>query len=105
MRLRRLAVLPLAAAAMIGTTAAVLPGSAGPAGQAPPMPALTAPALTAWVAERIGWLPAFAAALAGLWLAFRRLEHGRSMPDKTSGKGDKEKYSGDVNDAPNSLPG
>jgi hypothetical protein len=38
---------------------------------------LTAPADGAWVAERAGWLPAFAAALAGLWLAFRPLEHGR----------------------------
>jgi hypothetical protein len=37
---------------------------------------LTAPAGPAWVAERVGWLPAFAAALAGLWLAFRGLEHG-----------------------------
>jgi hypothetical protein len=40
---------------------------------------LTAPADAAWVAERIGWLPAFAAALAGLWLAFRGLEHGRGL--------------------------
>jgi hypothetical protein len=41
---------------------------------------LTTPAGAAWVAERVGWLPAFAAALAGLWLAFRGLEHGRPGP-------------------------
>jgi len=39
---------------------------------------LTAPSGPAWVAERICWLPVFATALAGLWLAFRRLEHGGS---------------------------
>lgn len=39
---------------------------------------LTAPSGPVWVAERICWLPAFATALAGLWLAFRHLEHGGS---------------------------
>jgi Acyltransferase family len=35
---------------------------------------LTAPAHGIWVAERLAWLPVFAAVLAGLWLAFRRVE-------------------------------
>ena len=35
----------------------------------------TAPASAAWVAERLAWLPAFAATLAVLWLVFRRAEH------------------------------
>lgn len=40
-----------------------------------PLPGLhTAPAGAAWIAERLGWLPVFAAALAGLWLLFRRAE-------------------------------
>jgi hypothetical protein len=38
---------------------------------------LTAPTNGAWVAERLVWLPVFAVVLTGLWLAFRRLEHGR----------------------------
>jgi fucose 4-O-acetylase-like acetyltransferase len=37
---------------------------------------LTAPAGVLWVAERLAWLPVFAIALAGLWLAFRRAERG-----------------------------
>ncbi len=35
---------------------------------------LTAPAGPLWVAERLAWLPVFAIALSGLWLAFRRAE-------------------------------
>jgi hypothetical protein len=38
---------------------------------------LTAPTHGAWVAERLVWLPVFAVVLSGLWLAFRRFEHGR----------------------------
>jgi hypothetical protein len=34
----------------------------------------TAPASAVWIAERIAWLPAFAAALAALWLVFGRFE-------------------------------
>ena len=34
----------------------------------------TAPTSAAWIAERIAWLPAFAATLAVLWLVFRRAE-------------------------------
>jgi peptidoglycan/LPS O-acetylase OafA/YrhL len=37
---------------------------------------LTAPAGPLWVAERLAWLPVFAIALSGLWLAFRRAERG-----------------------------
>ena len=37
---------------------------------------LTAPAGPLWVAERLAWLPVFALALSGLWLAFRRVERG-----------------------------
>lgn len=44
------------------------------AGGAPGL--VTAPAGGAWVAERLAWLPAFAAALSGLWLVFHRAEHG-----------------------------
>jgi hypothetical protein len=35
---------------------------------------LTAPASGLWVAERLAWLPVFATVLAGLWLAFHRVE-------------------------------
>jgi hypothetical protein len=35
---------------------------------------LTAPTSGLWVAERLAWLPVFAIVLAGLWLAFRRVE-------------------------------
>jgi hypothetical protein len=38
---------------------------------------LTAPASGLWVAERLIWLPVFAIVLAGLWLAFRRVERGQ----------------------------
>lgn len=38
---------------------------------------VTAPSNAAWVGQRLAWLPAFAAVLCCLWLAFRRLEHGR----------------------------
>ena len=37
----------------------------------------TAPSSLAWVAERLAWLPAFAAALGGLWAMFRRAEQPR----------------------------
>ncbi len=38
---------------------------------------LTAPGRPLWIAERLAWLPAFAAALAVAWLLFHRAEHGR----------------------------
>jgi hypothetical protein len=34
----------------------------------------TAPLSASWIAERVAWLPAFAAALAVLWLVFHRFE-------------------------------
>jgi fucose 4-O-acetylase-like acetyltransferase len=39
---------------------------------------LTAPATPLWIAERLAWLPVFAAALAVAWLLFHRAEHGRA---------------------------
>ena len=39
---------------------------------------LTAPSSPLWIAERLAWLPAFAAALAVAWLLFHRAEHGRA---------------------------
>jgi hypothetical protein len=54
-------------------TAFVTVSSLGlPAGRVPGL--LTAPDSGAWVAERLAWLPVFAAVLAGLWLVFRRME-------------------------------
>jgi hypothetical protein len=47
MNLRRLAMLPLAAAALLGTVAAAWPGGGGQMGQPPPPPALTSQALAA----------------------------------------------------------
>jgi peptidoglycan/LPS O-acetylase OafA/YrhL len=38
---------------------------------------LTAPSSALWVAERLAWLPAFAAALAVAWLLFHRFEQPR----------------------------
>jgi hypothetical protein len=48
---------------------------------------LTAPATASWIAERLAWLPVFAVALSGLWLAFHRMEHGprhRARPAEAS---------------------
>jgi fucose 4-O-acetylase-like acetyltransferase len=39
---------------------------------------LTTPSSPLWIAERLAWLPAFAAALAVAWLLFHRAEHGRA---------------------------
>jgi alpha/beta hydrolase family protein len=47
MRIRRLALVPLAAAAMLATVAATFPSGPGPDGPPPPMPALSASALSA----------------------------------------------------------
>ncbi len=38
---------------------------------------LTAPSSPLWIAERLAWLPAFAAVLAVLWLLLHRTERGR----------------------------
>ena len=54
-------------------TALVTVSSMGlPAGRVPGL--LTAPTSWVWVAERLVWLPVFAAVLAGLLLVFRRVE-------------------------------
>jgi hypothetical protein len=39
---------------------------------------LTAPSTPLWIAERLAWLPVFAATLALAWLLFHRAEHGRA---------------------------
>lgn len=41
---------------------------------------LTAPSGAVWIAERLAWLPAFAAALAVAWLLFHRFERRRAGP-------------------------
>ena len=65
-------------------TAFIAVSSAGLlAGRVPGL--LTSPGNAAWVAERICWLPAFAVALCGLWLAFRRLERGGSGQPRPAG--------------------
>jgi fucose 4-O-acetylase-like acetyltransferase len=38
---------------------------------------LTAPSSAGWIAERLAWLPAFAAVLSLLWLAFHRMERAK----------------------------
>jgi Acyltransferase family len=50
---------------------------------------LTAPSSTLWIAERLAWLPAFAAALAVLWLVFRRAERPRMPAARGAGRGGK----------------
>jgi hypothetical protein len=43
---------------------------------------LTAPSGPAWIAERLAWLPVFAAMLALLWLPLHRAEHPRSRDSR-----------------------
>jgi fucose 4-O-acetylase-like acetyltransferase len=50
---------------------------------------LTAPSSTLWIAERLAWLPAFAAALAVLWLVFHRAERPQAPAARGSGRGGK----------------
>ena len=50
---------------------------------------LTAPSSTLWIAERLAWLPAFAAALAVLWLVFHRAERPQVPAARGSGRGGK----------------
>jgi len=45
----------------------------------------TAPTTPVWIAERIAWLPAFAAALAVLWMIFQRFE--RAPRPRRRGRG------------------
>jgi Acyltransferase family len=47
----------------------------------------TAPAGPAWIAERLAWLPVFAAMLAVLWLVFRRAERA-TAPSRVGRDGD-----------------
>jgi hypothetical protein len=54
------------AVTMAGAAAGRLPGL------------LTEPSGAAWIAERLAWLPVFAAALAVAWLLFHRLERRRA---------------------------
>jgi peptidoglycan/LPS O-acetylase OafA/YrhL len=45
---------------------------------------LTSPSGAAWIAERLAWLPAFAATLAVAWLLFHRFERGRPVSRRPS---------------------
>ena len=45
---------------------------------------LTAPAGAAWIGERMAWLPAFAAVLAGLWALLHRFEHAARRPQPST---------------------
>jgi peptidoglycan/LPS O-acetylase OafA/YrhL len=47
---------------------------------------LTAPSGGLWVAERLAWLPVFAAALAGAWLLFHRFERPRRRARRRAGR-------------------
>ena len=62
---------------------------------------LTAPSSDLWVAQRLAWLPAFAAALAVLWLVFHRAER-RPMP-AARGPGHGGKMAGRERGSPHSL--
>ena len=50
---------------------------------------LTAPSSPLWIAERLAWLPAFAAALAVLWAVFHRAERRRVSAARNAGHGGK----------------
>jgi hypothetical protein len=50
---------------------------------------LTAPSSSLWIAERLAWLPAFAAALAVLWAVFHRAERRRVPMARDTGHGGK----------------
>ena len=45
---------------------------------------LTPPSGAAWIAERLAWLPAFAATLVVAWLLFHHFERGRSVSRRPS---------------------
>src|SRR5215471_8617384 len=62
---------------------------------------LTAPSSTLWIAERLAWLPAFAAALAVLWLVFHRAERRQVPAGRGSGRGGK--MAGRERGSPHSL--
>ena len=48
----------------------------GPAGHRPAAGPADRPASALWIAERLAWLPVFAAVLAVLWVVFHRAERG-----------------------------
>jgi hypothetical protein len=48
---------------------------------------LTAPSSALWVAQRLAWLPAFAAALAVLWAVFHWAERRRVPAPRGAGRG------------------
>ena len=48
---------------------------------------LTPPTGAWWIAERLAWLPAFAAALALAWLIFHRAERSRRRSGNPGGAG------------------
>jgi len=48
---------------------------------------LTAPSGAAWVAQRLAWLPAFAAALAAAWVVFHRAERRPVPAQRGAGRG------------------
>ena len=50
---------------------------------------LTAPSSALWVTQRLAWLPAFAAALAVLWLVFHRAERRPVPTARGAGRGGK----------------
>jgi hypothetical protein len=50
---------------------------------------LTAPSSALWVAQRLVWLPAFAAVLAVLWVVFHRAERRRAPAARGAGRGGK----------------
>jgi Acyltransferase family len=60
------------AVTMAGALAGCLPGL------------LTAPSGAAWIAERLAWLPVFAAALTAAWLLFHRFERRRASRRRPS---------------------
>jgi len=62
---------------------------------------LTAPSSTLWVAQRLAWLPAFAAALAVLWAVFHRAERRRVPAARGAGRGGK--MAGRERGSPHSL--
>ena len=56
---------------------------------------LTVPAGPGWIAERLAWLPAFAAVLAALWLLFHRFERGQGRPRAVTEGSDRD-HAGDA---------
>lgn len=66
---------------------------------------LTEPSGAWWVAERLAWLPVFAAALAVAWLAFHRAEHisARRPPGSSGRPAPRGKASPEISPQPSSA--